>query len=87
MEMLYKGAMVDYYDPSAAKGLPRRLQDQTSWTGPAVMAAIERKDGGIKRVWIPYHNKLKGIRLEFVRLSALEEVESGLSGCPEGSRT
>ena len=51
------------------------------------MAAIERKDGGIKRVWIPYHNKLKGIRLAFVRIAALEEVESDLSGRPEESRT
>ena len=33
------------------------------------------KNGVIKRVWVRYRNKLKGVPLEFVRLAALEEVE------------
>ena len=77
MEMLCEGAMVYYYGPpTSRKGLPRRLQDQTSWTGPAVVAALERKEGSIKRDLIRYRNKLKGVPLEYVRLATLEEVES-----------
>ena len=63
--------MVYFYDPPAnRKGLPRRLQDQTSWSGP------ERRKGAIRRVWVRYRNKLKGLPLEYIRLAALEEVES-----------
>ncbi|CAE7261787.1 RE1 [Symbiodinium necroappetens] len=70
MEFLYEGAAVYFYDPpSSRKGLPKRLQDQVSWMGPGVVTALERREGAIK-------NKLKGIPLEFVRLAALEEVES-----------
>ena len=76
-EMLYEGAMVYFYDPpSSRKGLPRRLQDQVSWMGPGTVVAIERREGAIKRVWIRYRNKLKGLPLEYVRLAALEEVEA-----------
>ena len=41
-----------------------------------MVAASKRKEGSIKGVWIRYRNKLKGVPLEFVRLTALEEVES-----------
>ena len=44
--------------------------------GPAVVAAIERKDGAIKRVWVRYKNKLKGLPLEFVRMAVAEEHEA-----------
>ena len=77
MEMLYEGATVYFYDPpDSRKGLPRRLRDQVSWMGPAVVAALERRDGSIRRVWVRYRNKLKGLPLEFIRLAALEEVEA-----------
>ncbi|CAE7682647.1 RE2 [Symbiodinium necroappetens] len=77
MEMLYEGATVYFYDPpDSRKGLPRRLRDQIAWMGPAVVAAIERRDGSIRRVWVRYRNKLKGLPLEFIRLTALEEVEA-----------
>ena len=76
-EMLFEGAMIYFYDPpNSRKGLPRRLQDQVSWMGPGVVAALERRDGAIKRVWVRYRNKLKGLPLEYVRLAALEEVEA-----------
>ena len=32
--------------------------------------------GGPRRVWIRYRSKLKGVPLEYVRLAALEQVES-----------
>ncbi|CAE7326527.1 psaC [Symbiodinium sp. CCMP2456] len=48
----------------------------SSRTRPGVVVALERRGGAIKRVWIRYRNKLKGVPLEYVRLAALEEVES-----------
>lgn len=62
--------------PPSRRGLSRRLQDDVSWVGPAMVAAIERKDGSIKRVWIRYRNKLKGLPLEFVRLAVADEIEA-----------
>ena len=86
LEMLYEGAVIYFYDPPGSrKGLPKRLQDQTSWTGPAIVVALERKNGVIKRVWARYRNKLKGVPLEFVRLAALEEVE-GSRVCQDALR-
>ena len=40
------------------------------------MVAIERKDGAVKRVWLRYQNKLKGMPLEYVRLAVVEEQEA-----------
>ena len=77
VEMIYEGAQVYFWDPPPGrKGLPKRLQDQTSWTGPAVVVALERRGGSVKRVWVRYRTKLRGVPLEYVRLAALEEVES-----------
>ena len=77
LELLTEGAQVMFWEPPAhRRGLSRRLQDNVSWLGPAVVAAIERKDGSIKRVWIRYKNKLKGVPLEFVRLAVAEEHEA-----------
>ena len=77
MEMLFEGATVYFYDPpSSRKGLPKRLQDQASWTGPAVVTAIEHNGAAIRRVWVRYRNKLKGIPMEYIRLAAIEEVEA-----------
>ena len=48
MEMLFEGATAYFYDPPASrKGLPKRLQDQVAWTGPAVVTAIERNGAAI----------------------------------------
>ena len=77
LELLTEGAQVMFWEPPAhRRGLARRLQDNISWIGPAVVAAIERKDGSIKRVWVRYKNKLKGVPLEFVRLAVAEEHEA-----------
>lgn len=61
--------------PAHRRGLAKRLQDQVSWVGPAVVVACERKDGAIKKVWLRYRHKLKGVPLEYVRLAAPEEQE------------
>ena len=41
-----------------------------------MVAAVERKEGSVKRVWIRYRNKLKGLPLEFVRLAVADEIEA-----------
>ena len=41
-----------------------------------MVAAVERKEGSIKRVWVRYRNKLKGLPLEFVRLAVADEIEA-----------
>eukprot|EP00435_Cladocopium_sp_Y103_P008686 s1575_g2.t1 len=77
LELLSEGAQVMFWEPPAhRRGLSRRLQDDIAWIGPAVVAALERKDGAIKRVWVRYQNKLKGMPLEFVRMTVPEEMEA-----------
>ncbi|CAL1141583.1 unnamed protein product [Cladocopium goreaui] len=77
LELLMEGSQVMFWEPPAhRRGMSRRLQDDVSWFGPAVVAAIERKDGAIKRVWVRYKNKLKGLPLEFVRMAVAEEHEA-----------
>ena len=76
LELLTAGSQVMFWEPPAhRRGLAKRLQDQVSWVGPAVVVACERKDGAIKRVWLRYRHKLKGVPLEYVRLAAPEEQE------------
>ena len=77
LELMVEGSMVMFYEPPVSRrGLARRLQDQVSWVGPAVVVAVERFDGAIKRVWIRYRHKLRGLPLEHVRLATGDEIES-----------
>ena len=77
LEMLIEGSMVMFWEPPAnRRGLGRRLQDDVSWVGPGMVVGIERKEGAIKRVWVRYRNKLKGLPLEFIRLAVAEEVQA-----------
>eukprot|EP00435_Cladocopium_sp_Y103_P039904 s522_g10.t1 len=77
LELLSEGAQVMFWEPPAnRRGLSRRLQDNISWIGPGIVVVLERKDGSIKRVWVRYKNKLKGMPLEFVRLAVAEEQEA-----------
>ena len=77
LELLAEGAQVMFWEPPAnRRGLSRRLQDNISWIGPGLVVALERKDGAIKRVWVRYQNKLKGMPLEFIRLAVVEEQEA-----------
>ena len=75
--MLVEGSLVMFWEPPAnRRGLSRRLQDDVSWVGPGMVAAIERKEGAVKRVWVRYRNKLKGFPLEFIRLAVAEEIQA-----------
>eukprot|EP00435_Cladocopium_sp_Y103_P046235 s919_g13.t1 len=77
LELITEGAQVMFYEPPAnRRGLARRLQDDISWVGPALVVAIERKDGAVKRVWLRYQNKLKGMPLEYIRMAVVEEQEA-----------
>ena len=77
MELLVEGTQVMFYEPPISRrGLARRLQDNISWVGPAVVVAVERLDGAIKRVWIRYRHKLKGLPLEHIRLATGDEIEA-----------
>ena len=77
LELLTEGAQVMFWEPPPhRRGMAKRLQDQISWVGPAVVAAVERKDGSIKRVWVRYRHKLKGLPLEYIRLAVPEEQEA-----------
>ena len=77
LEMLVEGSLVMFWEPPPnRRGLARRLQDDVSWVGPAMVVAIERKEGAIKRVWVRYRNKLKGFPLEFIRLAVAEEIQA-----------
>ena len=77
LELLTEGSQVMFWEPPAhRRGLSRRMQDNTSWHGPAIVVALERVDGAIKRVWVRYRHKLRGLPLEFVRLAVAEEMEA-----------
>eukprot|EP00435_Cladocopium_sp_Y103_P070205 s2526_g34.t1 len=59
-------------------GLEDLQQAVTSVTASRnpVVVAIERKDGAVKRAWLRYQNKLKGMPLEFVWVAVVEEQEA-----------
>ena len=77
LELLTEGSQVMFWEPPAhRRGLSRRIQDNISWQGPAVVVGVERMDGAIKRVWVRYRHKLRGLPLEFVRLAVAEELEA-----------
>ena len=77
LEMITEGAQVIFWQPPPSRrGQGRRLQDNISWHGPAVVVSVERVDGAVKRVWARYRHKLKGLPLEYVRLATVEEQEA-----------
>ena len=76
-QMEVRAAAEDAWEPPPSRrGLGRRLQDNTSWFGPGIVVALERKDGAIKRVWVRWRNKLRGFPLKFVRLATVDELQS-----------
>ncbi|CAJ1380049.1 unnamed protein product [Effrenium voratum] len=60
-----------FWDPPPNRqGHGRRLQDDVSWTAPAIVVGVERKEGVIKRVWLRYRNKLT------VPVAVVEEMQA-----------
>lgn len=49
------------------------------WEPPAHRKGLSRRHGAIKRVWVRYRNKLKGMPLEFVRMTVAEEQEAQIA--------
>lgn len=74
---LREGTIVYCYDPPAnRRGLARRLQDNSSWSGPAVVFCVERSEGTPKRVWVRIKTKVKCYPLEKLRLATCDEMAS-----------
>eukprot|EP00435_Cladocopium_sp_Y103_P012273 s3261_g3.t1 len=77
METLREGSIVYCYDPPTnRRGLARRLQDNSSWSGPAVVVSVERTEGIPKRVWVRIKTKVKCYPLEKLRLATCDEMVS-----------
>lgn len=77
LEMVQEGAVVYIYDPPAKRrGLARRLQDNVSWHGPAVVVCVERDRRVPGRVWVRIKGRVKAVPLEKLRLATTEELVS-----------
>ena len=77
LELLREGAVVYVYDPPAnRRGLARRLQDNVSWSGPAVVVCVERDGTVPKKVWVRIRTRVKAYPLEKIRLATADEMMS-----------
>jgi hypothetical protein len=77
LEGLREGACVYVYDPPVSrKGLARRLQDDSSWSGPGVVVCIERDQEIPRRVWVRIRTRVKVYPLEKLRLATPDEMVS-----------
>ena len=77
MELLREGASVYVYDPPAnRRGLARRLQDNISWSGPAVVVCVERDGTVPKKIWVRLRSRVKAYPLEKIRLATADELLS-----------
>ena len=77
LETLREGSVVYCYDPPTNwRGLARRLQDNSSWSGPAVVVSVERTEGAPKRVWVRMKTWVKCYPLEELRLATCDEMVS-----------
>ena len=78
LEGIREGAAVYVFEPPPnRRGLARRLQDHSSWSGPGVVVAVERDQGSPQRVWVRLRGRLKGCALERIRLATVDEQVSG----------
>ena len=77
LEAIKEGTVVYVYDPpSSRRGLARRLQDHSSWTGPGIVVCVEREQATPHRLWIRVRGRVKGYPLEKVRLATVDEQVS-----------
>ena len=77
LELVREGTVVYVYDPPAhRRGLARRIQDNASWTGPAVVVCVERQEAIPKKVWVRIRTRVKAYPLEKIRLATADEMVS-----------
>ena len=76
LELLREGTAVYVYDPPAnRRGLARRLQDNVSWSGPAIVVCVEREGTTPKKV-VRLRSRVKAYPLEKIRLATADEMVS-----------
>ncbi|CAE7565107.1 TY4B-J, partial [Symbiodinium sp. KB8] len=77
MEGVREGATVYVYDPPAnRRGLARRMQDNSSWTGPGIIVCVERDKPIPQRIWVRVRGRVKAFPLEKLRLATVDEMTS-----------
>ena len=77
LEAIQEGTTVYVYEPPPSRrGLARRLQDNSSWTGPGVVVCVERDNSVPRRLWIRIRGRVKAFPLEKVRLATPDEMTS-----------
>eukprot|EP00434_Breviolum_minutum_P017051 symbB.v1.2.015044.t1/scaffold1112.1/size147309/2 len=75
LENLQEGMTVYVHDiPPSRRGLGKRLQDHSSWDGPALVVCVERNRNVPNRVWVRLRTKVKSFPLEKIRLATPDEM-------------
>ena len=75
METIQEGTTVYVYEPPPhRRGQPKRLQDHSSWDGPALVVCVERQQNVPNRIWVRLRSKVKSFPLEKVRLATPDEM-------------
>ena len=77
LEAIREGTVVYVYEPPPSRrGLARRLQDHSSWSGPGVVVCVERDHSVPRRLWVQIRGRIKTFPLEKVRLATPDEMTS-----------
>lgn len=75
LEAIQEGCTVYVHDPPPSRrGQSRRLQDHSSWDGPALVVCVERHQNVPNRIWVRLRTKVKSYPLEKVRLATPDEM-------------
>ena len=75
LENLQEGMTVYVHEPPPSRrGQHRRLQDHSSWDGPALVVCVEKQDGAPRRVWVRLRAKVRSFPLEKIRLATPDEM-------------
>ncbi len=75
LEAIQEGCTVYVHDPPPSRrGQARRLQDHSSWDGPALVVCVERHQNVPNRIWVRLRTKVKSYPLEKVRLATPDEM-------------
>ena len=77
LELLREGAVVYVYEPpQSRKGLSRRLQDNSSWSGPGTVICVEKDKEVPTKAWVRLRGRVRGVALERLRLTTEELVSA-----------